>query len=157
MKVSEWHETHDHGNDEFGQWYNSCIVIRVSNHSGEAAQIEPANCSQITLTGLWWHMFQWHGIATVSSQTEFLTGMHCFKSNRLVFAAPNQVEHTIVITGDSIKIFWLSNRNQVWCSFTEWLSLDLYMYVCVFIYEFILCIFFVFIITEENDLVTYVN
>ena len=38
----------------------------------------------------WWHIWQWHGVGSVSSRTKIRTGMHCFK----LAPALHEVDHT---------------------------------------------------------------
>ncbi len=62
------------------------IVKQLCGHqhsrsrSGETAPAEWAGCSRNAIAVLWWHTWQWRGVGASSSRTNFLTGMHCFKS-----------------------------------------------------------------------------
>ncbi len=76
-----------HMNVIFSKWFGIWPIVkqlcrhqRSCSHSGETAAAEWAGCSRNAIAVLWCHTWQWRGVGAGSSWTNFLTGMHCFKS-----------------------------------------------------------------------------
>ncbi len=63
-------------------WWIRPIVKQLCCHrcSGETALADWAGCSRNAITVLWCHRWPWRSVGASSSRTNFLTGMHCFKS-----------------------------------------------------------------------------